>query len=92
MRSATAGTTGLGTGNRQKPRRWQIGSISGLLTPPPNDQAGQQTTDQGDEQLRDEPHDDSDAHQEGTTQAAVTCPACNHEFTVEMADDRLGES
>ncbi|HEX5240399.1 MAG TPA: hypothetical protein VFW20_05325 [Candidatus Limnocylindrales bacterium] len=31
-------------------------------------------------------------NQEGTTQAAVTCPACNHEFSVEMAGDRLGGS
>jgi hypothetical protein len=31
-------------------------------------------------------------NQEGTSQAAVTCPACNHEFTVEMAGDRLGGS
>jgi hypothetical protein len=31
-------------------------------------------------------------NQEGTTQAAVTCPACQHEFTVEMAGGRLGES
>jgi hypothetical protein len=31
-------------------------------------------------------------NQEGTTQAAVTCPACNHDFTVEMAGDRLGGS
>ncbi len=31
-------------------------------------------------------------NQDGTTQAAVTCPACNHEFTVEMAGDRLGGS
>jgi hypothetical protein len=31
-------------------------------------------------------------NQEGTTQAAVTCPACRHEFTVEMAGGRLGES
>ena len=31
-------------------------------------------------------------NQEGTTQAGVTCPACNHEFTVEMAGDRLGGS
>jgi hypothetical protein len=29
-------------------------------------------------------------NQEGSTEAAVTCPACNHEFTVEMAGDRLG--
>ena len=31
-------------------------------------------------------------NQEGTSQAAVTCPACYHEFTVEMAGDRLGGS
>ncbi len=31
-------------------------------------------------------------NQEGTSQAAVACPACNHEFTVEMAGDRLGGS
>ena len=32
-------------------------------------------------------------NQEGHTQAAVTCPACNHEFTVDMAgEQRLGES
>ena len=31
-------------------------------------------------------------NQEGTSQAAVTCPACNHEFTVEMAGERLGGS
>src|SRR6187551_2345761 len=31
-------------------------------------------------------------NQEGTSQAAVTCPACNHEFTVEMATERLGGS
>ena len=31
-------------------------------------------------------------NQEGTTQAAITCPACRHEFTVEMAGDRLGGS
>src|SRR5437868_2378676 len=29
-------------------------------------------------------------NQDGTTQAAVTCPACNHEFAVEVAGDRLG--
>jgi hypothetical protein len=29
---------------------------------------------------------------EGSTQAAVTCPSCAHEFTVEMAGDRLGGS
>jgi hypothetical protein len=31
-------------------------------------------------------------NQEGTTEAAVTCPSCQHEFTVEMAGDRPGES
>ena len=31
-------------------------------------------------------------NQEGTSQAAVTCPACDHEFTVEMAGDGLGGS
>lgn len=31
-------------------------------------------------------------NQEGTTLAAVTCPACRHDFTVEMAGGRLGES
>lgn len=31
-------------------------------------------------------------NQEGATQAAVTCPACNHEFNVEMAGDSLGGS
>ena len=31
-------------------------------------------------------------NQEGASQAAVVCPACNHEFTVEMAGDRLGGS
>ena len=31
-------------------------------------------------------------NQEGTSQAAVTCPACNHDFTVEMAGDSLGGS
>lgn len=31
-------------------------------------------------------------NQEGTSQAAVTCPACSHEFTVEMAGDSLGGS
>ena len=29
---------------------------------------------------------------EGHTRVAVACPACNHEFTVEMAGDRLGGS
>ena len=31
-------------------------------------------------------------NQEGTSQTVVTCPACNHEFTVELAGDRLGGS
>jgi hypothetical protein len=31
-------------------------------------------------------------NQEGTSQAAVTCPSCQNEFTVEMAGDRLGGS
>jgi len=31
-------------------------------------------------------------NQEGTSQTAVICPACSHEFTVEMAGDRLGGS
>lgn len=31
-------------------------------------------------------------NQEGTSQAAVTCPACSHDFTVELAGDRLGGS
>ena len=31
-------------------------------------------------------------NQEGTSQAAVACPSCQHEFTVEMAGDRLGGS
>ena len=32
-------------------------------------------------------------NQEGHTQAAVTCPACKHEFTVDVAgEQRLGES
>lgn len=29
---------------------------------------------------------------EGHTKAAVTCPACEHDFTVDMAGGRLGES
>lgn len=29
---------------------------------------------------------------EGHTQAAVTCPSCAHEFTVDLAGGRLGES
>ncbi|MFZ0171131.1 MAG: hypothetical protein WAL04_05550 [Acidimicrobiales bacterium] len=31
-------------------------------------------------------------NQEGHTRAAVTCPACQHEFSVDMAGGRLGES
>ncbi len=31
-------------------------------------------------------------NQEGHTQAEVTCPACKHSFTVDLAGDRLGES
>jgi hypothetical protein len=31
-------------------------------------------------------------NQEGHTQAAVTCPECKHQFTVDMAGDRLGGS
>ena len=31
-------------------------------------------------------------NQEGTSQAAVTCPACKHEFAVDMAGGRLGGS
>lgn len=31
-------------------------------------------------------------NQEGHTQAAVTCPSCQHQFTVDMAGGRLGES
>ena len=31
-------------------------------------------------------------NQEGHTRAAVTCPACQHEFTVDVAGGRLGES
>lgn len=31
-------------------------------------------------------------NQEGHTRAAVTCPACRHEFTVDVAGGRLGES
>ena len=31
-------------------------------------------------------------NQEGHTRAAVTCPACNHEFTVDVAGDGLGGS
>ena len=31
-------------------------------------------------------------NQEGHTRAAATCPACHHEFTVDMAGGRPGES
>ncbi|HUG48093.1 MAG TPA: hypothetical protein VMP67_06735 [Candidatus Limnocylindria bacterium] len=31
-------------------------------------------------------------NQEGTSQAAVTCPECKHDFSVELAGDRLGGS
>lgn len=31
-------------------------------------------------------------NQEGHTRAAVTCPSCNHEFAVDLAGGRLGES
>lgn len=31
-------------------------------------------------------------NQEGTSQAAVTCPSCRHEFTVEIGGGRAGES
>ena len=31
-------------------------------------------------------------NQEGHTRASVTCPACRHDFTVDMAGDRLGGS
>jgi hypothetical protein len=31
-------------------------------------------------------------NQEGHTQAAVTCPSCAHEFTVDIAGDAKGES
>ncbi len=31
-------------------------------------------------------------NQEGHTRAAVACPACKHEFTVNVAGGRLGES
>jgi hypothetical protein len=31
-------------------------------------------------------------NQEGHTRAAVTCPNCQHEFTVDVAGDRLGGS
>lgn len=31
-------------------------------------------------------------NQEGHTQAAVTCPDCKHQFTIDLAGDRLGGS
>jgi Zn finger protein HypA/HybF involved in hydrogenase expression len=31
-------------------------------------------------------------NQEGHTRAAVSCPACQHEFSVDVAGGRLGES
>jgi hypothetical protein len=31
-------------------------------------------------------------NQEGHTRAAVSCPSCQHEFTVDVAGGRLGES
>jgi len=31
-------------------------------------------------------------NQEGHTRAAVTCPSCDHKFTVDIAGGRLGES
>ena len=31
-------------------------------------------------------------NQEGHTRAGVTCPACEHSFTVDVAGGRLGES
>ena len=31
-------------------------------------------------------------NQEGTTQAQVSCPECKHDFEVDVAGDRLGES
>ena len=31
-------------------------------------------------------------NQEGHTRAAVSCPACHHDFTVDMAGGRLGGS
>jgi hypothetical protein len=31
-------------------------------------------------------------NQEGTTQVAVTCPACKHDFSIDLGGARLGES
>jgi hypothetical protein len=31
-------------------------------------------------------------NQEGHTRAAVTCPACGHDFAIDIAGGRLGES
>lgn len=31
-------------------------------------------------------------NQEGTSQAAIACPACKHEFAVDISAGRLGES
>jgi hypothetical protein len=31
-------------------------------------------------------------NQDGHTEAVVSCPACNHEFTVDIAGDRPGEA
>jgi hypothetical protein len=31
-------------------------------------------------------------NQEGRSQAAVSCPSCNHDFTVDLAGDAKGES
>jgi len=31
-------------------------------------------------------------NQEGTTQVAVSCPACRHDFTIDLGASRLGES
>lgn len=31
-------------------------------------------------------------NQEGTTHAAVSCPSCKHEFTIDLAGGRLGGS
>jgi hypothetical protein len=31
-------------------------------------------------------------NQEGTTQVAVTCPACRHDFAIDLGASRLGES